>query len=429
MEKAEFERLYAACRVALERFVYYKMAHKADAEDILQEVALAAYKSMDTLKKPESFNAWLIKIAANKCRDFYQKTARLNEIPYDDVTESVLAKSHHGMTAVTVVRDTLDALADKDKQILFLYYFRNRRQEEIAAQLGIPVGTVKSRLHTARHNFKSLYPFPSVTKGATSMKTMPDTLPHYTITPSAEAPFVPQWEELMGWFLVPKLNEKISWAMYDLPGRNRTEAVTMEVLGRASVHGIEGVEIRAVEENPAASNAVNGAESVERTFVAQLTDEHCRILAESHVENGVKKFFTFLDGDDFLPNWGFGENNCGKETHPVPRGLIGKNGSTVTCPADKQVMDIVGRYEVAINGKTHDTVCLIDIELYDSGVFSEQYIDTHGKTVLWRRFNRNDWHFARYQKLWVDILPSNERLTVNGELYVHWYDCITDYIL
>ena len=33
------------------------------------------------------------------------------------------------------------------------------------------------------------------------------------------------------------------------------------------------------------------------------------------------------------------------------------------------------------------------------------------------------------QKLWTEILPKNERMIVNGETYVHWYDCITDYIL
>ena len=36
--------------------------------------------------------------------------------------------------------------------------------------------------------------------------------------------------------------------------------------------------------------------------------------------------------------------------------------------------------------------------------------------------------FPRCGKLWTELLPDNERLTVNGETYVHWYDCVTDYI-
>ena len=59
----------------------------------------------------------------------------------------------------------------------------------------------------------------------------------------------------------------------------------------------------------------------------------------------------------------------------------------------------------------------------------EQYLDKNGRTILWRRFNKNDWAFKRYGKLWTEMLPYNETLTVKGETYVHWYDCITDYIL
>uniref|UniRef100_UPI004055AFAB hypothetical protein n=1 Tax=Acetatifactor sp. TaxID=1872090 RepID=UPI004055AFAB len=74
-------------------------------------------------------------------------------------------------------------------------------------------------------------------------------------------------------------------------------------------------------------------------------------------------------------------------------------------------------------------VCIVDIETYNNGTLSEQYVDEKGRTILWRRFNKNDWAIERYQKSWTEILPDNERIFVNGETYVHWYDCITDYIL
>ena len=82
-----------------------------------------------------------------------------------------------------------------------------------------------------------------------------------------------------------------------------------------------------------------------------------------------------------------------------------------------------------IGGKTYDTVCVMDIEDSGCGVISEQFLDKNGRTILWRRFNRNDWAIDRYKQPWTELLPSNERLTVNGTTYVHWYDCITDYIL
>ena len=79
-----------------------------------------------------------------------------------------------------------------------------------------------------------------------------------------------------------------------------------------------------------------------------------------------------------------------------------------------------------MNGKEFDTICLV--EHFDNGVLTETYIDKNGKTVLWRRFNKNDWANNRYGNLWTEMFPDNEKLIVNGEIYVHWYDCVTDYI-
>lgn len=105
----------------------------------------------------------------------------------------------------------------KDKQILYLYFWKELPQAEIAKQLNIPVGTVKSRLHTAKQNFKNKYPYRTddVSKGEYNMKKLPEFIPEYKIEAIPDAPFAVKWEELMGWFLVPKLGEKLSWGMYD----------------------------------------------------------------------------------------------------------------------------------------------------------------------------------------------------------------------
>lgn len=145
--------------------------------------------------------------------------------------------------------------------------------------------------------------------------------------------------------------------------------------------------------------------------------------------DGVKKVFTFLDGDEFLNNWGFGEDNCGNSVFPKPKGIIVRDGLKLTSAESSRLLDVIGRYTVRINGKTYDTICVVDIECYNGGMLSEQYIDQKGRTVLWRRFNRNDWHIDYYKKPWSEQLPHNEQVTFNGVSYVHWYDCITDYIL
>ena len=58
------------------------------------------------------------------------------------------------MREISAVRETLEELGDKDKQILYLYYFRELPQADIAKRLGVPLGTVKSRLYNAKASFK-----------------------------------------------------------------------------------------------------------------------------------------------------------------------------------------------------------------------------------------------------------------------------------
>ncbi len=423
----EFEELLQAELPALVRFVKFRIGSARDAEDVLQETCLAAWRNYGSLRDQSSFKPWLLGIARNKCKDYFREQARRMDLPLEELSEAVLAVGLRGRTVKSAVRDTLEQLGGTDQQILYLAFFRDLPQAEIAERLQIPLGTVKSRLHKARSRFRERWPHKE--KGENKMKKMPELLPEYTIIRSEKEPFPVRWEEMMGWFLVPKLGEKLSWAMYDFPERKRTEQCDMEVLGRAEVHGIQGVEIRAVEYESMECNRIGDTDKSERRFVAQLTETHCRILAESHVEDGVRKLYTFLDGADFLDSWGFGEDNCGNAVQIAPSGDICREDSAVTAVGKPFLLDVVGRYTVEICGKRYDTICVMDIETYDGGVASEQYLDQEGRTVLWRRFNRDDWAKERYGRPWSELLPENERITINGATYVHWYDCITDHIL
>lgn len=421
----EFETLLNGQRLAVERFVRFRLGCRPDAEDVLQEVFLSAYQKFPQLKHKEAFRPWIISIARNQCSDYFRKQATPHEIPMETVQEREIADSRHGAMTEEAVRETFGLLGEKDRQILYLFFWQELPQAEIAKRLHIPVGTVKSRLYTAKQNFKSHYPYHAAPlKGDCKMKKLPEWMPEYRIEPKDEAPFSVIWEELMGWFLVPRLGEKLSWGMYDMPSRKCSHVYDMKVTGKARVHGMEGVELTARE-----AACSNRRDVIHRTFVAQLTDTHCRYLAALRNDGDVRNYITFLDGDEFLPNWGFGEDNCGNETHLSPKGDIQRNGNRVTCANKSFLLDIAGRYTVTIQGKQYDTVCVMDIETNNCGVVSEQFLDRNGRTVLWRRFNRDDWAIDRYQKPWSEQLPQNERLLINGTPYVHWYDCITDYIL
>lgn len=423
-----FEARLEAVYSGVERYVKYRLNGGRDAEDLLQDICLTAYLKYDQLGKKDSFKAWILSIARNRCNDYYRKRGASREVPLDEIPEGKLVYGRRGWMVSTPVEDTLELLTDRDREILRLFYWKQLSLAEIGQKLAIPVGTVKSRLNTARERFRKQYPYPP--KGDFIMTKLPKFAPDYTIEKMNQEPFSAKWEELQGWQIVPRLGEKLSWGLYDWPSKKRTEYTELEVVGKAEIHGIEGVEIVAVQYGAEDYYRTGSMDKTERRFVAQLTDTHSRYLAESHVEEGVRKCYTFLDGDEFLNNWGFGEDNCGNEVNLTAKGLLKREGNTITGSTPKEVVDIVGRYQVTINGKVYDTVCVMDIQCFNDGVASEQYIDQNGRTVLWRRFNKDDWAMDRFGgKPWSEKLPDNARLTINGETYVHWYDCISDYIL
>ena len=423
----QFESLLKKEQTAVERFVRFRLSSSADADDVLQEVFLTAYQKFSQLQSKEAFKAWILSIARNKCNDYFRQKAMQREIPIDDLIENALAYGRHGIFIVSAVGETLERLGEKDKQILYLHYWKELPQKEIAKRLSIPVGTVKSRLHTAKQNFKEKYPYHTdVSKGDANMKRLPETIPAYSITKSTQAPFSVKWEELWGLFIVPKIGETLAWGIYETDTKKCSEWGEMNVIGKAAVHGVEGVEIKEYRHN----HFGVGKDDADHYYIAQLTDTHCRMLAEHYVKDGVRKYMTFLDGDEFIAEWGYGENNRGKETDLSVNGKITESNGCLAAENADQLCDIVGRYTVTVNSKEYDTVRVLSLDsYYGNYVCCEQYVDKNGRTVLWRRFNRDDWNWEHYKKKWSEQLPQNEKLIINGETYVHWYDCITDYIL
>ena len=84
---------------------------------------------------------------------------------------------------------------------------------------------------------------------------------------------------------------------------------------------------------------------------------------------------------------------------------VQRKGSVVTTGENKPFRDVAGRCEVTLDGVAYDTVCLMDFGMYDQGTLSEQFIGRDGRTVLWRRFNQDDWALDRYGKTWSAMLP------------------------
>lgn len=196
-------------------------------------------------------------------------------------------------------------------------------QAEIASRLHIPVGTVKSRLYTAKQNFKDKYLcHTDIGEGDFNMKKLPMFIPQYKIEESSEEPFSVKCEEIPGWLLVPKPGGRLIFGIYDIPSRKCSNVYEMKVRGKARIHGIEGIELTATESYGSQKGTVH-------TFVVQLTDTHCRYLAVIRNNGDFRNCLTFLDGDEFSSAWGVGEDNCGIETNLKPKGDIKRIKDTI----------------------------------------------------------------------------------------------------
>ena len=418
---AEYERLCLTHFNVLKLYLFHKVSNYFDAEDILQDVLLSAYKGFDKLKDKAMFKSWLIGIASHKCADYYKAKAKKLDIPLDEISGHIF--DSHGAETVLLVNDTLDMLRDKDKQVLYLFYIMGYNQKDIALKLSIPLGTVKSRISTAKENFKAMYPHPPrVKKGEVNMSTKsknyPDVMPDLKIQKSSKSPFNVKCEEIPGWLFIPRIGNKSSFAFYDDPDKRLTGIHTMNCVREAVIHGIPCVQVDITYEE-------DGQVTEQSTDFMRLTETHASYIASMKIKDNSLYFGSFYD-DEWLSRYEVGENNIGREIHQEAKGIARINNDGTITVDKEEVADIIGRYDVKIGSCSYDTVALLEI---CEGIMTIIYVDKSGRTVLFRRYNRFNWKTERYKALWTEKLPNSEVLTVNNDAYVHWYDCISDYVL
>jgi hypothetical protein len=247
----------------------------------------------------------------------------------------------------------------------------------------------------------------------------PDTMPAFTITKMDEPPFEVRFEEIPGWPIIPRVGEKATFAFYDDPGGRYTGMHKMHAIREAEIHGIACVEVDCEDIDE------NGQISDKHSKFMRLTDTHASYVAEMRVRDNVFHFSSFYD-DEWMARYEVGEGNIGREIDQRAKGVATLNADGSLTITQEECPDIFGRYNVEINGRVYDTVAIAEAT---DGLMTILYVDAAGHTVLFRRYNRFDWKLARYKVPWTEKLPNSERLTVNGETYVHWYDCIGDYVM
>jgi RNA polymerase sigma-70 factor (ECF subfamily) len=165
------ERAYAELLSRYRARVYglaLRMVQNADdASDIAQEAFVRAFQSLSTFDRSKSFGAWIARITANLCIDHYRRR-RLALVSLDAPVDSARGERAREFPDKTPIADELlsldeskrrmdvllDALPPRYRMVVLLRYKEDLAYEEIAGTLGIPLGTVKARLHRAHQLLK-----------------------------------------------------------------------------------------------------------------------------------------------------------------------------------------------------------------------------------------------------------------------------------
>lgn len=151
--------------------------NKSDAEDLVQETYLRAFRSYATFKTGTNLRAWLFRILTNAHINRYRsRSRRPDETELNDIDDLYLYKKLHnpsefGRSAEDELMDlfsdgevvnAVDALPDTYRMAVLLADVEGFSYKEIAEILDIPIGTVMSRLHRGRKSLqRSLYEFAS----------------------------------------------------------------------------------------------------------------------------------------------------------------------------------------------------------------------------------------------------------------------------
>lgn len=128
----------------LSRFLFRRTGGR-DVEDLYQETWLRVVRHAGRFDATRRFSTWLFQIAVNLCRDWHRRPPPEATVAADPAVESHAETSQARIDAGRL----LDRLAEEQREVLILRFYHDLREGDVAEILGVPIGTVKSRMHNA----------------------------------------------------------------------------------------------------------------------------------------------------------------------------------------------------------------------------------------------------------------------------------------
>ncbi|MEV6411182.1 RNA polymerase sigma factor [Kribbella sp. NPDC051718] len=158
----EFGRLFDAYAAPLHRYLARRVGPD-HAHDLVSETFLAAFKQRETYNPDiAAVRSWLYGIATNLARRHVRQevrglraTSRADNTPYQPSHDGMVADRVDAQAMARQIAPAIAELSDGDRDVLLLTSWSELTTVEVAEALGIPVGTVRSRLHRIRRQLRT----------------------------------------------------------------------------------------------------------------------------------------------------------------------------------------------------------------------------------------------------------------------------------
>jgi RNA polymerase sigma-70 factor (ECF subfamily) len=154
-DASAFEALVEARVGPMTRTAMAILGREDEARDAVQDALVTAWRELAALRDPAAFDAWLTRILVNRCRRGLRRIGlrRTREVPVDALLpadEPAAADPNAGLGERQALERAFDRLSIDERTLLVLHHLDGRSVASIAAVLGVPAGTAKSRLFAAR---------------------------------------------------------------------------------------------------------------------------------------------------------------------------------------------------------------------------------------------------------------------------------------
>lgn len=151
-DQQAFSRLYEEISLDLYKLALYMLGNAEDAQDMVSETFIEAFKGLKNLREAESFKPWIFRILSIRCKR--KITTYIKEKGNIDIADYVEEGIGGGENARTEVGQALDSITADEREIVVLSVIHGYTMKEIAQMKDLPQGTVSSKLHRTLKKLK-----------------------------------------------------------------------------------------------------------------------------------------------------------------------------------------------------------------------------------------------------------------------------------